>query len=127
MSSVDLFNVFIYIHTKFNIMKKSLQFLSLICATIVMLSFSSFSSKEHIRSERVNFRIKGTGVKGIDVQIGIGDKPGYGSCCSTITAMSTGGFVGHVGDVVYDGKTNRIITKIYMEMEGTIIDLEKYY
>jgi hypothetical protein len=29
--------------------------------------------------------------------------------------------------VVYDGKTNRVITKISREMNGTTLDLSQYY
>lgn len=76
---------------------------------------------------RVRFKIKGTGSKNIHVSIGIGSKPGTGSCCDGLSASSTGSYVGNVGDVVYDGKTNRVITKIYRELEGTTIDLSQYY
>jgi len=36
-------------------------------------------------------------------------------------------FTGVVGDVVYDGKTKRIITKIYKDLNGTTINLYDYY
>jgi hypothetical protein len=36
-------------------------------------------------------------------------------------------YKGNVGDFVYDGKTRRIITKIYSELNGTTIDLAQYY
>jgi hypothetical protein len=61
------------------------------------------------------------------VTIGIGSQPGSGACCSGVSPNTTAGFVGNVGDVVYDGKTRRIITKIYSDMDGTTIDLAKYY
>lgn len=76
---------------------------------------------------RVSFKIKGTGHKRIFVTIGIGYQPGNGACCSGVGENSTVSFVGNVGDVVYDGKTRRVITKIYKEMEGTTINLADYY
>jgi sporulation protein YlmC with PRC-barrel domain len=44
-----------------------------------------------------------------------------------VSPSTTASFVGNVGEVVYDGKTRRIITKIYKEMNGTTIDLAQYY
>lgn len=41
--------------------------------------------------------------------------------------MTTSGFTGEIGHVVYDSERKRIITKIYQEMEGQIIDLKNYY
>lgn len=78
-------------------------------------------------AERVSFKIKGTGSKNITVSIGIGYQPGSGACCSGVSPFTTASFVGNVGDVVYDGKTRRVITKIYKEMEGTTLDLAQYY
>ena len=43
-------------------------------------------------ANRVNFRIKGTGSKGVFVTIGIGFQPGSGSCCSGVSEFSTVGF-----------------------------------
>ncbi len=78
-------------------------------------------------ADRVSFRIKGTGSKNIMVTIGIGSQPGSGACCSGVSPNTTASFVGNVGDVVYDGKTRRVITKIYKELDGTTIDLSQYY
>ena len=78
-------------------------------------------------AERISFKIKGTGSKNIAVSIGIGSQPGSGACCSGVSPFTTASFVGNVGDVVYDGKTRRVITKIYREMNGTTLDLAQYY
>ena len=61
------------------------------------------------------------------VEIGIGSSPGNGACCSGVSEFSTVSFTGEIGDVVYDGKTRRVITKIYKDLEGTTIDLADYY
>jgi hypothetical protein len=87
----------------------------------------NLSAKNDIKSERVSFWIKGTGSKGINVNIGIGSQVGSGSCCTTITPSGTNSFTGNVGDVVYDSDNKRIITKIYTELKGTTIDLKQYY
>jgi len=78
-------------------------------------------------AERISFKIKGTGSKNIAVTIGIGFQPGSGACCSGVSPFTTASFVGNVGDVVYDGKTRRVITKIFREMNGTTLDLAQYY
>ena len=78
-------------------------------------------------AERISFKIKGTGSKNIAVTIGIGSQPGSGACCSGVSPFTTASFVGNVGDVVYDGKTRRVITKIFREMNGTTLDLAQYY
>ena len=78
-------------------------------------------------AERVSFKIKGTSYKKIFVTIGIGSQPGSGACCTGVSENSTVSFVANVGDVVYDGKTRRVITKVYKEMEGTTINLVDYY
>jgi hypothetical protein len=78
-------------------------------------------------SERVSFKIKGTGSKNIAVTIGIGSQPGSGACCSGVSPFTTASFVGNVGDVIYDGKTRRVITKISSDMNGTTLDLSQYY
>jgi hypothetical protein len=36
-------------------------------------------------------------------------------------------FNANVGEVLYDGKNKRIITKIYRELNGTTINLAEYY
>jgi hypothetical protein len=111
-------------------MKKIIFVISLVI--VCSYDFFSFagnftSPSEHGPSERVSFKIKGTGSKNIFVTIGIGNKVGWGACCSGVGPNSTVGFVGEVGYVVYDGKSRRIITKIYKEMEGQTIDLADYY
>lgn len=78
-------------------------------------------------SQSISFRIRGTGFKKIDVSVGIGTKVGTGRCCSTISASGMVSFNANVGEVVYDSKTKRIITKIYRELNGTTIDLAEYY
>ena len=78
-------------------------------------------------AERISFKIKGTGSKNIAVTIGIGSQPGSGACCSGVSPFTTASFVGNVGDVVYDGKTRRVITKISSDMDGTTLDLAQYY
>ena len=78
-------------------------------------------------SQSVSFRVKGTGFKNIDVSVGIGTKAGTGRCCTTISASNMVSFNANVGEVVYDSKTKRIITKIYRELNGTTIDLAEYY
>ncbi len=96
-----------------------------------LISFSFIKNQrfndDNVKGERVSFRIKGTGSKGIFVEIGIGSSPGYGACCSGVSEYTTVSFTGEVGDVVYDGKTRRVITKIYKELEGTTINLADYY
>jgi hypothetical protein len=108
---------------------------SILLALLLILAGFSYSTDyvdyktEMIKSnsERVSFKIKGTGSKNIPVTIGIGIQPGSGACCSGVSPSTTASFVGNVGEVVYDGKTRRIITKIYKEMNGTTIDLAQYY
>lgn len=90
------------------------------------ISFKT-SSMSVKKNERVSFKIKGTGSKGISVKIGIGYQVGSGSCCSTVSPFTTAGFSGNVGDVVYDSDKKRVITKIYTDLAGTTIDLEDYY
>ena len=99
---------------------------------VLGLAFYSFTNSEEKatnvnEAERVSFRIKGTGSKGIFVTIGIGSQPGSGACCSGLSPNTSSSFTGEIGHVVYDGKTRRIITKIYKELSGTTIDLAGYY
>jgi len=101
--------------------------LLIIAAVTIVFSSFAFKSSNIEKAQRVNFRIKGTGSKGIFVTIGIGSKPGYGSCCSGVSENTTAGFSGEVGDVVYDGKTRRVIIKIYSGLEGETINLADYY
>jgi hypothetical protein len=111
-------------------MKKGfLVIISILAFSFVFYSFT-FNNESPLRenkAERVTFRIKGTGSKGIFVTIGIGSQPGSGSCCSGLSPSSSSSYTGEVGHVVYDGKTRRIITKIYKELQGTTIDLAGYY
>lgn len=95
-----------------------------------LMSFEPLFKQEkqnQIQAKRISFRIKGTGSKGITVKIGVGSQIGSGACCSSVSPMTTAGFSGEVGHVVYDSERKRIITKIYEEMEGQIIDLKNYY
>ena len=112
-------------------MKKTSLFLVafLVVATVVFASSIASSTAELtvLSVERVSFKIKGTGSKNIPVSIGIGSQPGSGACCSGVSPFTTASFVGNVGDVVYDGKTRRVITKISSDMNGTILDLSQYY
>jgi hypothetical protein len=78
-------------------------------------------------TKSVSFKLKGTAAKKIMVTIGIGPQPESGACCSGVSPNTTAIFKGNVGDFVYDGKTRRIITKIYSELNGTTIDLAQYY
>jgi hypothetical protein len=98
-----------------------------LCLLLLVLPLILGSSLSGNEMERITFKIKGTGAKRINVTIGIGDKPGNGSCCTGVSYDSRVSFTGTIGDVVYDGKTRRVITKIYKELEGTTIDLEAYY
>jgi len=112
-------------------MKKTLLFIVafLVAASVVFSSslVSSETDRTVANAERVSFKIKGTGSKNIPVTIGIGSQPGSGACCSGVSPFTTASFVGDVGDVVYDGKTRRIITKISRDMNGTTLDLAQYY
>jgi hypothetical protein len=92
-----------------------------------VVNYKAATSVSVASTERISFKIRGTGSKGINVTIGIGSKPGSGACCSGVSVNTTVSFVGNIGDVVYDGKTNRVITKIYKELEGTTINLADYY
>ena len=110
-------------------MKKYILFITIVLVSLISFSFiedKRFNDK-NAKAERVSFRIKGTGSKGIFVTIGIGSSPGNGACCNGVSEYSTVSFTGEVGDVVYDGKTRRVITKIYEDLEGTTIDLADYY
>ncbi len=112
-------------------MKKTFLFLVafLVVASVVFASSIVTSTVELMvfSAERVSFKIKGTGSKNIPVSIGIGSQPGSGACCSGVSPFTTASFVGNVGDVVYDGKTRRVITKISSDMNGTTLDLSQYY
>lgn len=77
--------------------------------------------------KEINFKIKGTGLKNIIVDIGIGSEPGAGNCCTRISPNTIFNFFGKVGDGIYDGNTRRLITKIHQGMDGTTIDLSKFY
>ncbi len=109
--------------------KTTIAFAMLFMLAATFFSFTIYekSKRKLTEGDRVSFRIKGTGHKGIFVTIGIGYQPGSGACCTGVSENSTVSFVGEVGDVVYDGKTRRIITKIYKDLEGTTINLADYY
>jgi hypothetical protein len=107
---------------------------SILVAFIALFMLSSFNpigqsrkTKINCVTERISFKIKGTGSKGISVKIGVGSQVGSGSCCSTVSPNSTTSFSGNIGDVVYDSEKKRVIVKIYDGLQGTIIDLKEYY
>ena len=104
-----------------------LMFAASACFAATINHFNPSNPLPKTSSESVSFRIKGTGSKNIMVTIGIGSQPGNGACCSGVSPYTTASFTGNVGDVVYDGKTRRVITKIYRELNGTTIDLAQYY
>ena len=110
-------------------MKKSIFLVTVFFISLISFSFieNKIINNKNVNSERVSFKIKGTGSKRIFVEIGIGSSPGNGACCSGVSEFSTVSFTGEIGDVVYDGKTRRVITKIYKDLEGTTIDLADYY
>jgi hypothetical protein len=100
---------------------------------LVIYFFVGFSiigksqSSSPLPPREINFKIKGTGSKNIIVNVGIGNQPGSGNCCSTIGPYTVLNFFGNVGDGVYDGKTKKLITKIHEGMDGSTIDLSKFY
>jgi hypothetical protein len=108
----------------------SLFLLVFVVAISVVFASSSVKTDTELTvptAERISFKIKGTGSKNIAVTIGIGSQPGSGACCSGVSPFTTASFVGNVGEVVYDGKTRRVITKISRDMDGTTLDLAQYY
>ena len=114
-------------------MKKTTLFLVLFMSAVSVIFATPLRKSETSNNvpkpiaERVSFKIKGTGSKNIMVTIGIGSQPGSGACCSGVSPNTTASFTGNVGEVVYDGKTRRVITKIYSGLNGTTIDLAQYY
>ncbi|MDC1370619.1 hypothetical protein N8289_02135 [Flavobacteriales bacterium] len=96
---------------------------------IVLHSFSTINiiRKEIKTSERISFKIRGTGSKNMLVTIGVGSKPGYGACCSGVSPYATVSFSGNVGDVVYDGKAKRILFSVSNDIAGKTINLKDYY
>jgi|TARA_B110000240_G_C13244476_1_gene344680 hypothetical protein len=114
--------------------KLSLMFLSVFLAFGIYSFSSSKKSNPAVLKpvkvesiESIDFYIKGTGSKGVFVTIGIGPRPGSGSCCSGVSVNSTMGFRGNLGDVVYDGKKKTIIARITRDLEGKTINLKDYY
>lgn len=110
--------------------KTSLFLMALMLAFPIAFASSSVKTETELTvpsAERISFKIKGTGSKNIAVSIGIGSQPGSGACCSGVSPFTTASFLGNVGDVVYDGKTRRVITKISRDMDGTTLDLSQYY
>ena len=110
--------------------KTSLFLVALMLAFPIAFASSSVKTDTEFTepsAERVSFKIKDTGSKNIAVTIGIGSQPGSGACCSGVSPFTTASFVGNVGEVVYDGKTRRVITKISRDMDGTTLDLAQYY
>ena len=114
MNKLFIFIFFAFIFTSFK--------------SVTQLKKVNYSTNpEDISSQRISFKIKGTGSKNINVLIGVGYQPGSGACCTGVSNNTTVSFSGVVGDVVYDGKTKRIITKIYKDLNGTTINLYEYY
>ncbi len=111
---------FYLVFTSFTIGKNSTKL-------IQKLQVENSPSIKNVQGQRVSFWIKGTGSKNKNVSIGIGEKVGSGSCCTTITPSGTNSVTGNVGDVVYDSDTKRVIVKIYADLQGTTIDLKDYY
>lgn len=97
--------------------------------SIISSSFQPVTQKNYniSKAERISFKVKGTGHKRIFVTLGVGYQPGSGACCTGVGENSTVSLSGEIGHVVYDGKTRRVITKIYKELEGTTINLADYY
>ena len=118
----------IFHQTRIQMKKTSLFLVAVMLAFPLAFASSAVKTKLSVPSaERISFKIKGTGSKNIAVTIGIGSQPGSGACCSGVSPFTTASFVGNVGDVVYDGKTRRVITKISSNMNGTTLDLAQYY
>jgi len=85
-------------------MKKYTYLIALLVISTLTFSFKSAS---HNTDKMISFNVRGNG--------------------KTNSKESTVGFQGNVGDVLYDSNTKRVITKVYAEMEGKIIDLRLYY
>lgn len=120
----------IFHQTRIQMKKTSLFLVAVMLAFPLAFASSAVKTKTELSvpsAERISFKIKGTGSKNIAVTIGIGSQPGSGACCSGVSPFTTASFVGNVGDVVYDGKTRRVITKISSDMDGTTLDLAQYY
>ena len=120
----------IFHQNKIHMKKTSLFLVAVMLALPLAFASSAVKTKTELSvpsAERISFKIKGTGSKNIAVTIGIGSQPGSGACCSGVSPFTTASFVGNVGDVVYDGKTRRVITKISSDMDGTTLDLAQYY
>lgn len=78
------------------------------------------------KAETISFYVKGNGK--FNVELGVADKPGgIGSCCRGVSINSTVGFQGRIGDVLFDSKTKKVITKIYEGLKGKTVDLKDYY
>jgi hypothetical protein len=120
----------IFHQNRIQMKKTSLFLVAVMLAFPLAFASSAVKTKTELSvpsAERISFKIKGTGSKNIAVTIGIGSQPGSGACCSGVSPFTTASFVGNVGDVVYDGKTRRVITKISSDMDGTTLDLAQYY
>jgi hypothetical protein len=76
--------------------------------------------------KRIHFRVKGNGKT--NVSLGVAERPGgVGFCCRGVSTTSVVAFEGDVGHFLFEEKTNRVITKLYDELDGQIIDLKDYY
>jgi hypothetical protein len=104
------------------------NFLSLAFILVLSVLFSSYTSKPVDKLKRVSFYVSGTGSKGITVKLGVGSQIGSGSCCYSISPVtSMVSYSAEEGHVLYDSERNRIIVKITASMEGTTINLKDYY
>lgn len=91
----------------------------------VALVGSSFLLAGNLKSKTINFKVRGNSK--FTVELGVGYQVGSGSCCRGVSKESTVGFQGQIGDVLYDSKTRRVITKVYADLENETIDLREYY
>ncbi len=91
---------------------------------IIAIATTSFKSNTP-SMKTISFNVRGNGKT--NVSLGVGYQVGSGACCIGVSKESTVGFQGKVGDVLYDSETRRVITKVYVEIEGKTIDLRQYY
>lgn len=99
----------------------------LICFFVGFSTLGKSQKASPLPPREINFKIKGTGSKNISVNIGIGNESGSGNCCTSIGPYTILNFFGKVGDGIYDGNTRSLITKIHQGMDGSTIDLSKFY
>jgi hypothetical protein len=104
----------------------------LLFCSIVLLSFVNIPKDNppyclsNLKTELISFKVKGNGK--YYVELGVADKPGgIGSCCRGVASTTTVSFQGHIGDVLFDSRTKKVIIKINADTKGTTIDLKDYY